>query len=138
MSQPTTTPTDTTSPIRVLVLGKLGELVKKIYELEFIISVRPNHITASELASYNMVLAAWPVDNSDDVRTLITVFKIQLDKFHRIERDFGLAVNKKNELEVLQSSREYITALNDVRASMKKLNSMGKHVGDSIWLEIKQ
>lgn len=138
MSLPTTTPTDTTSPIRVLVLGKLGELVKKIYELEYVLSFRPNPITASELASYNMVLAAWPVSSTDDVRVAITVFKLQLDKFHKVEDHFVKAVKKKSELEVTQCSHEYMVALEEVRTSMKKLNSMGKHIGDSIWLEIKQ
>jgi hypothetical protein len=137
MSQPTTTATDTTSPIRVLVLGKLGELVKKIYELEYVLSYRPNPITAAELASYNLVLAAWPVDDKEDVRVLITAFKLELDKFHLAERDFESAIRRKNEIEVCQISAEYARRLSDVRASMKRLNTMGKHIGDSIWLEIK-
>lgn len=85
-----------------------------------------------------MVLAAWPIHDTEDVRVLITVFKLQLDKFHTAEKDFKSAIKSGKEIAIAQMSAEYMAALDIVRATMKKLNGMGKHIGDSIWLEIKQ
>lgn len=137
MSQHMMEKTNATSNVRVLVIGKLGELVKKIYELEYIIARRPNAVAAVELASYNLVLAAWPVDNVEDTHLSIANFKLQLDKFHSLEKEFALAVASKNELRVTAISAEYLTALDVVKATMKHINALGKHIGDSIWLEIK-
>lgn len=84
-----------------------------------------------------MVLAAWPVEDAEAVRIQIAAFKLQLDKFHSEETRFKAAVAAKVDLQVQLASFEYLKALQTVRETLKRLNGMGKHIGNSIWLEIK-
>jgi len=112
--------------MRVFIVGKLGEVVKKMYELEQAIKEKPNTILLTELICYQEILRLWPVE--DETQT------------HMACQTLKLCLMKLQEQEVLlrQYSNviDYCKALDVVRDQMAFVNKLGKYIGPSPWMEI--
>jgi hypothetical protein len=117
----------------------LGEVVKKVIELEFTLASSKENVSVltMKLASYNLVLAAWPVQDKAEAKIAIQGFRLLLQKFREDEARLDTVLYKHGtEMEIVYHSLQYMNTLQKVRAQMLVLNSMGQWIGDSPWLEI--
>lgn len=119
----------------ILVVGKLGEVIKKVLELEAVLDAHNgNQILLAELAAYQEVLKMWPVENQDIVQATIQVFKLNLAKLKQAEDE--LCALTRDSVFMFMTIMEYVKYLNYVRNDMQALNELGMHIGPSPILEV--
>lgn len=122
---------------KVIVIGKLGELAKKIVELEMLIQENPRaKMLLVELASYQRVYQAWPVLEREDLETQMTVFRYELAKLSQLEKDLRYAYEHGTSIDVCMMVPPYLKSLAFAREKLYQINALGKFMGDSIELEV--
>jgi hypothetical protein len=122
---------------KVIVIGKLGEVIKKIVETEMLIEKNPKaRVLLVELASYYKVLKAWPIENQQELDMHMSMFRYSLQLYLELEEEL-IKVNAGYVLEdVCSTVDRYLKAKKDARMRLKQLNSLGRFIGDSIELEV--
>jgi len=117
--------------VRVYVIGRLGELVKKIIELELLVEEdSKNEIAILELASYYEVLEAWPLEKPEDRSVLLMDFRLAFRKYALASDEFMTSVASKNTHRLEIDSLAYLKAREIVKSKMKALNAVGRFVGN--------
>ena len=118
-------------PIQIFVIGRLGELIKKMVELELIIESGPKQeVAILELAAYTQVMAAWPIENPATLSILFADFRIALRKLQAANECFEKAVEDNNLINLCIQGKAYLRARNALKAKIKSLNAMGRYVGN--------
>jgi hypothetical protein len=122
--------------MKIFVVGKLGEVIKKVIELEDAIRETPdNVIFIAELAAYNQVLQMWPVLDKDELTQAIDEFRFCLSNLR--EKETTLRNNEySHHVLDIQLERRYLKALDETRANMAYINELGMHIGASPVLEV--
>jgi len=121
----------------VVVIGSLGELVKKIVELQIRITEDPSNKEAMlEEASLQQLLGEWPVSDKDKADLLYLGMKMSIAKHKDAERDVRDIVNDAFQLSTTQDIfwiRRAITDLmkytDEVRHQIAELNKLSYGVG---------
>lgn len=114
----------------VLVIGRLGELVKKIVELEAQIRDTQDKSAMIELTAYNQVLAVWPVEDELAKDVCIADFRILFSRFSEAWEDFQITALTQNPHRLGMDSLDYVQAKNRLAEKLKTLNALGRFVGD--------
>jgi hypothetical protein len=119
------------SEISVLVIGRLGELVKKVFELEDLIEADPkNDVAILQLATYSEIMEQWPVDDVSIMPILLTDFRMAFNRY----RDAGLVLEEdvafRNESRLGLDVCSYLSSKNNLKEKIAKLNNMGRYVGN--------
>ena len=122
----------------VIVLGTLGDLVKKIVELEML-ERTPSRDTTVQMAAYYSILDQWPVEDKDIVTSLVQSFRVQAAKHIAIESSMLEQCKKVAEVKFVGSTstayilftivQRYTVSKKQLRAILEQLNSQGKHFG---------
>lgn len=121
--------------MRLFVVGKLGEIVKKVIELENVIKHDPtNTFVLAEYAAYQKVLEMWPVLDKGALVQAVDIFKYNLANLK--EKEKALRENTDLAFYDLIAKNRYFTALEDVKASMHHINKLGEYIGSTPILEV--
>jgi hypothetical protein len=121
--------------MKVFICGKLGEIVKKIIELEDILKNNPTNTTIlAELTAYNQVLAMWPVSDKRAVAQLVDILKLNIYKFRNAEKE--LREDAGRDASTMLALASYFKYLDYVKDNMHTLNGLGMWIGESPWLEV--
>jgi len=124
---------------KVIVIGKLGEVAKKIIEIEMLIEKQPNaRILLVELASYYKVLDAWPVEDKEVIKSELQIFRYGLELLATYEQELKEASKTGTTIDVCFAVPRYLKGLKEVRERLTKINSLGRFIGDSIELELEE
>lgn len=126
-------------PVSVLVLGTLGDLVKKIIELEML-ERKPSRDTTVQMYAYGKILEDWPVTDKDQVERLISSFRIQTARHIAIEQsmtELSIKVTGKigssswvqSVATLTDATNRYLVSKNILRQVLTQLNSMGRYIG---------
>jgi hypothetical protein len=123
--------------INCFVVGKLGEIVKKVFELEDALRQFPkNSIFIAELASYSQLLEIWPIQEPMQVHLAMHNFKAALAKLQQVEKMLRDATEHKDQSYIGIALPQYLKSLDACRESLTLLNDLGKHIGTSPWMQI--
>lgn len=121
--------------MRLFVVGKLGEVIKKILELEDVLRETPNALLVTELKAYNEILTMWPIHDSVVMHQAIQIFKLNIEKLKMAEKELRSSSTSHGEICKL-STYDYFKYLDAVREDLKVLNELGMHIGPSPFLEV--
>lgn len=120
--------------MKLFIVGKLGEVIKKVIELEDAITKTENRILVIELSAYNQVLKMWPISIEVDKLTMaIDVFRFNMAKLKVAEDDLR---SSKVGIDIMFSKNRYMRYLDLVRSDLVALNDIGKHIGPSPLMEL--
>lgn len=120
--------------MRLFVVGKLGELIKKVIELEDLIKEHPTSILITELAQYQELLKAWPVRDDVLVHRAVDIFRFNIAKLKQYEKELRIAVADGWGFELCL--KEYLNYLDNVRSDLSTLNEIGMFIGPSPFMEL--
>lgn len=121
---------------KVLVIGRLGELVKKIYELELLIaSEEKNETAAIEIAAYSSVLEAWPVEDVNAAKICIADLHLSLDKLAAKSRYLDEVLSGGTEAAIVLACAQYVQTRETVKRKIAYLNALGRWIGNVPMLE---
>lgn len=119
--------------MRVIVLGTLGDLVKKIVELE--VAELSSRTSAVRISTYYEVLKQWPVTDRPRVDLLAVQFKFCMLRFksaeERIESDLT-----DNGVNTVRSLKEYFLAKKTMRKIIADINSLSVPLLDPMEIEV--
>lgn len=123
--------------MKIFIVGKLGEVVKKVCELEEVIKENADtSILITELASYQEILKCWPVEDENQVHIAIQVFKMSLASLKQKEQDLITYLNNIYPHHLQMAVAAYVSALNNVREHLQAINELGRFIGSSPWMEL--
>lgn len=125
--------------VSVIVLGSLGDLIKKIAELE-LLERNPSRDTTIQMAAYYAILDQWPVSDKPAAEYLVLAFKLQLAKHIAVEatiQDLAKKITGKigsqewcSATAMLNNATiRYLDSKAQIKQAIILLNSLGKHVG---------
>lgn len=121
--------------MRLFVVGKLGEVIKKILELEDLIKDNPKDtILITELTGYNEVVKMWPILDDVFLHTAIQIFKLNIEKMKDAEKEMRVCTHGDPFLHMIVG--RYTRYLDNVRSDLATLNELGMHIGPSPYMEI--
>lgn len=123
----------------VLILGTLGDLVKKITELEML-DRTPSRDNTIQMYAYNAILEEWPVTDREAVRSTIASFRVQCAKHIAIETSLeelskassgriGSSEWIQHAGMMLAATSRYLDSKQKLRQSLVLLNSLGRGIG---------
>lgn len=121
--------------MKLFVVGKLGEIVKKICDLEYILKDNPtNTLLIAELAAYQQVLNIWPVLEKNELDQSVDVLKFRLAYLREKEAD--LREENSVLLYDVMAKNRYLLALDAARDMVAHINSLGMYIGELPLLEV--
>jgi len=121
----------------VVVIGSLGELVKKIVELQIRITEDPSNREAMlEEASLQQLLGEWPVSDKDKADLLYLGMKMSITKHKASELEVRKLLKEKEETEdpaiaywFYQAAVNLMKYTDEVRHQIAELNKLSYGVG---------
>lgn len=124
---------------QMLILGTLGDLVKKICELETTARM-PSRETAVQMSTYHKLLEEWPVENKLRTAFLIRRFKLTVVRFKEVEQEMERQIiattsvkfnieDASSMLVALIVTRSYCNLKKQLREIYNELNTQGSHLG---------
>ena len=125
------------SNVKVIVLGTLGELVKKIVELE-LLERTPSRDTTVQMFAYRKIYEQWPVEDKATVDALLNSFRVQVAKHIAIENTLKVAKveGTLGSLEWVSTTAiltgavlRYLESKKVLQHQLLQLNNLGKHSG---------
>jgi hypothetical protein len=121
--------------MRLFVVGKLGEVIKKIIELEDVLRENPtNQILVAELASYNEVVRMWPIHDDVIMHQAMDIFRLNIEKLKLAEQE--LRSTGIGDPFMFMVMTKYFKYLDLVRSDLSTINELGMHVGPSPYMEV--
>lgn len=121
--------------MKIFVIGKLGEIVKKVIELEWLISDNPtNTLLIAEFTAYQQVLQMWPVTDKKELEQQVDIFKFCIANLR--ERETALREQNSVALYDVIAKNNYLKALDETRACMANISELGQYSGTSPLLEV--
>jgi hypothetical protein len=121
--------------MKIFICGRLGEVIKKVFELEEAIKESPtNVILVAELAAYNQVLSMWPVLDKKELTQAISIFRFNLVNLK--EKEAELRIHSSIAFYDIMFKNRYFQALDNARESLAYINELGMYIGDSPMLEV--
>ena len=121
--------------MQIFVVGKLGEIVKKLIELELVLQDDPaNSFVIAEVAAYQQILNMWPVLQKNELMQAVDIFKFNLK--HLKEKEECLRNEQTVILYDILAKSNYFKALDAVRHNLAYINTLGEHIGTSSILEV--
>lgn len=121
--------------MHIFVCGKLGEVIKKVVELENAIkNSTGNVVLVAELAAYNEILQLWPVSNKDELDHSVDIFRFCLANLKEKEKE--LREQHSVSMYDMMAKNKYLQALDETRANMSYINELGMYAGSSPVLEV--
>lgn len=121
---------------QVIVIGRLGELVKKICELEFQLETEHDEVFALELAGYHSVLDSWPVEDKPRTDLLVSMLRISVRHYIECENALRLSLDGDSASILALSAVQYLQQKDEIRNFMRELNALGRFVGNIPTLQI--
>ncbi len=116
--------------MKIFVIGKLGELVKKVIEMEGLIADNPsNTLLITELAAYSEILNMCHIQDRKEFIQLCNISNL-------IEKEAAMRENTSLQFYDMHAKDKYLHALDAVRECLAKLNILGQYIGDSPYLEV--
>jgi hypothetical protein len=123
--------------MKLFIVGKLGEIIKKVIELEWIIKENlEQSIIVAELAAYQEVLNMWPVLEEDKAELTQSVDLFRWHLANLKVKEQVLRDDNNVKLYEVMSKNNYLKALDTVRYDLAKINKIGEHIGPSPMLEV--
>lgn len=121
--------------MRLFVVGKLGEVIKKILELEDLVKDNPkDNILLMELTSYQKILTMWPIQDKQLMDQAVYIFKLNIEKMKIAEHEMRVCSHGDPFLHMVVG--RYTRYLDNVRSDLATLNELGMHIGPSPFMEI--
>lgn len=117
--------------MKVLVLGTLGDLVKKIVELELSDASRKQAIRVS---TYHKVLDKWPVTDRRQLDLSILRFKGLSVKLQSLETT--VTNTDITDFYVKNTAKRYFDTLKDLRAEINDINNLSVPLLDPMEIEV--
>lgn len=123
--------------VKVIVLGTLGELVKKIVELE-LLERTPSRDTTVQMFAYQKIYEQWPVEDKAAVDALFNSFRIQVARHKAIENtmtvvkvegSIGTTEWVSSTAILTGAVLRYLDSKKSLQQMMLQLNNLGKHSG---------
>lgn len=128
--------------MRVVILGNLGDVVKKICELELLEENLHSRDSLISMAAYHKVLEQWPVQDKIKTETLCRVLKVKYAKHLLIEKDLIETYESKRKIHVtddafqmaqiasrmIQATGMYLDSLSKIRKMIVQLNDQGSQI----------
>lgn len=121
--------------MKILVISTLGEVVKKIYELERVLEKEQSAELITSLASLNQIKNSWPVENEDTVIRQISILIRCLDKYQAAEEELMKLSTEMSSNYIVQVVTYYLQQKTLVKDAITQLNYNGRFTGTQFEIE---
>lgn len=128
--------------MRVVILGNLGDVVKKICELELLENNKHSRDSIISMAAYHKVLEQWPVQDKNKTELICKILKVQYAKHLVLEKELNASYKENKDTRItddsfqmariaskmIQAAGRYLDSLCKIRKLISELNTQGSQI----------